>query len=66
VSASFDELPELVRFLAKTETGEAIAAKIAQESRDWAAKILREVDMQLVWLRMLLEYGRILDPNRDG
>jgi len=65
VSSSFEELPELVRFLATTETGEVLAARIAQESRDWTAKILRDVDLQLVWLRMLLEYGRIYDVNGD-
>ena len=64
VSTGFEELPELVRFLATTESGENVAARIAHESRDWAGKALRQVDMQLVWLRMLLEYGRLMDPER--
>ena len=66
VSTSFDELPELMRFLATTERGEELAARIAEDSRDWASKVLRNVDMQLVWLRMLIEYGRIVDPERDS
>jgi Glycosyl transferase family 90 len=66
VSTSFNELPELMRFLATTERGEEIAARIAEESRNWARKALRDVDMQLVWLRMLMEYGRIVDPARDS
>ncbi|KAJ9615310.1 hypothetical protein H2200_001385 [Cladophialophora chaetospira] len=65
VSTGFEELPELVRYLATTERGEELAARIAQDGRDWAGKALRQVDMQLVWLRMLLEYGRIMNPNRD-
>lgn len=65
VSTGFDELPELVRFLATTESGEDIAARIALESRDWAGKALRQIDLQLVWLRMLLEYGTIIDPDGD-
>ena len=66
VSTGFEELPELMRFLATTKRGGEIAAQIAAESRVWAGKVLRNVDMQLVWLRMLLEYGRILDPERDA
>lgn len=66
VSTGFEELPELVRFLATTERGDEIAAQIAAESRVWAGKVLRNIDMQLVWLRMLLEYGRISDPEREA
>ena len=66
VSTGFEELPELMRFLATTERGGEIAAQIAADSRVWASKVLRNVDMQLVWLRMLLEYGRMLDPERDA
>ncbi|KAI9873480.1 MAG: F-actin-capping protein subunit beta, partial [Watsoniomyces obsoletus] len=47
VSTSFAELPELMRFMATTERGEEIAARIAEESRNWASKALRDVDMQL-------------------
>ncbi|KIW99974.1 uncharacterized protein Z518_10902 [Rhinocladiella mackenziei CBS 650.93] len=65
VSTSFEELPELMRFLATTEKGEEIASRIARESREWAAKALRDIDLSLVWLRMLLEYGRLTDPSRD-
>ncbi|ETN44994.1 uncharacterized protein HMPREF1541_09870 [Cyphellophora europaea CBS 101466] len=60
ISTSFEELPEVVRFLAKTDVGNALARKIALNSRDWAEKALRHVDMQLVLLRTLLELGRIL------
>ncbi len=65
VSTKFGDLPELVRFLATTERGDKIAARIAREGAEWAGKALRETDLQLVWLRMLLEYGRIMDLNRD-
>ncbi|OQV00626.1 hypothetical protein CLAIMM_06099 [Cladophialophora immunda] len=66
VSTGFEDLPELVRFLATTEDGDEIAARIARDSRDWAGKALRPVDLQLVWLRMLLEYGRIMDRDRKA
>lgn len=60
ISSSSDELPEVVRFLAKTDTGDALARKVALNSRDWAERALRHVDMQLVLLRILLELGRII------
>lgn len=66
VSSSMKELPEVVRFLANTIEGDEIASKIAEDGRDWAWKALRPIDMQLVFLRMLMEYGRIIDPERDS
>lgn len=65
VSTGFEELPELVRFFATTEKGQEIAARIAAESKSWGERVLRDVDLQLVWLRMLLEYARIIDPSRE-
>jgi hypothetical protein len=65
VTTSFEELPEMVRYLLTEQSGKEIARQIAEESRMWASKALREVDMQLVWLRLLLEYGRLVDPDRD-
>lgn len=41
------------------------AKKIAYEGRDWAKKVLREEDMQIYVYRLLLEYARICDDNRD-
>ncbi|KAJ4408397.1 hypothetical protein N0V82_009716 [Gnomoniopsis sp. IMI 355080] len=38
--------------------------KIAQQSREWAAKVLRRDDMLLYVWRLLLEYARVADPNR--
>lgn len=61
ISSNGDELPEVTRFFARTEEGELLARKIALNSKDWAEKSLRHVDMQLVLLRILLEMGRILN-----
>ncbi|KAI1736507.1 lipopolysaccharide-modifying protein [Xylaria scruposa] len=41
------------------------AQRIAEEGRDWAAKVLRKEDMMLYTWRLLLEYARVLDPERD-
>lgn len=65
VSLSMDELPEMLRFLALTESGQKISKDIADQGRDWQQKALRDKDMDLAFLRILLEYGRLLDPARD-
>lgn len=44
---------------------EAEAKKIADQGRDWANKALRREDIEVYTFRLLLEYGRIIDDNRD-
>jgi hypothetical protein len=39
--------------------------RIAEEGRLWADKVLRKEDMELYMHRVLLEYGRICDDDRD-
>ena len=41
------------------------AEKIAEEGREWAAKVLRKEDMEIYMFRLLLEWGRLTDDNRD-
>lgn len=41
------------------------AKTIAQNGKEWAEKVLRKEDMQIYMLRLLLEYGRILDDRRE-
>lgn len=38
---------------------------IAEAGREWANKVLRKEDMEIYMFRLLLEYGRITDDNRD-
>jgi hypothetical protein len=66
VNTDFVELPELVRFLATTGEGEGLAERITRETRAWAERSLRVVDMQLVWFRILLELGKLLGEDADG
>lgn len=42
------------------------AYKIAREGRERAARVLRREDIEIYMLRLLLEYGRIVDDHRDG
>ncbi|KAI0150538.1 lipopolysaccharide-modifying protein [Xylariaceae sp. FL1272] len=44
---------------------DAQAQRIADEGREWANKVLRKEDMMLYTWRLLLEYARVVDPNRD-
>jgi hypothetical protein len=44
---------------------DAEAEMIAMQSREWAQKVLRDEDIDIYLLRLLLEYGRVIDDNRD-
>ena len=39
---------------------------IADRGRDWAEKVLRKEDMEIYLFRLLLEWGRITDDERDN
>ncbi|NJR31300.1 hypothetical protein HC762_00705 [bacterium] len=39
--------------------------QIARQGRDWARKVLRNEDAEVYLFRLLLEYGRVIDDNRD-
>ena len=65
VSLDMDELPEMLRFLITTESGQKISKDIADQGREWQQKALRDKDMDLAFMRILLEYGRLLSPERD-
>jgi len=63
ISLDMSELPETVRFLLSYE-GQDAAWQVAYQSRMWTKRVLREVDMQIAYWRILLEYGRLLDDDR--
>ena len=39
--------------------------KIARQGSEWANQVLRRDDIDVYMFRLLLEYGRIIDDNRD-
>lgn len=41
------------------------AERIAEEGRKWAGKVLRKEDMEVYFFRLLLEWGRVTDDNRE-
>ncbi|KAI1112554.1 glycosyltransferase family 90 protein [Nemania sp. NC0429] len=44
---------------------DAAAKKIAMEGKAWAEAVLRKEDMQIYVLRLLLEYARVSDDQRE-
>ncbi|KIX08761.1 uncharacterized protein Z518_03418 [Rhinocladiella mackenziei CBS 650.93] len=41
------------------------AQKLARQGREWAHKVLRREDIEVYMFRLFLEYGRIIDDNRN-
>jgi len=41
------------------------AEMVAEDGREWAGKVLRKEDMEIYMFRLLLEWGRIVDDNRQ-
>lgn len=60
LSIKGDEIWEVMRFFG-TAKGDEIGAAIAGSSSEWTERNLREVDIELVTLRLLLEYGSLFN-----
>ncbi|MCJ1303031.1 hypothetical protein MMC08_005837 [Hypocenomyce scalaris] len=44
---------------------DAEARRLATQGREWTQKVLRRDDIEIYMFRLLLEYARIIDDNRD-
>ncbi|TVY73129.1 Beta-1,2-xylosyltransferase [Lachnellula suecica] len=64
IGLGMEELPETARYLLQDAEGKEIAARIAKDSREWAERILRPVDLSAALLRSLLEYNRLFQDDR--
>ncbi|KAM5456925.1 hypothetical protein MaudCBS49596_001167 [Microsporum audouinii] len=42
------------------------AQTLAKQGREWAETVLRNEDIEAYMYRLLLEYGRVIDDNRDS
>jgi hypothetical protein len=67
---------ETVRFFAQEDNGHALGKRMAEESHQWANRVLREEDFEVWMFRLLLEYvptisqpdsryARVIDDQRD-
>ncbi|KAK5635518.1 hypothetical protein RRF57_011230 [Xylaria bambusicola] len=54
-----------VRYFGGSEEGARDAKDIAEAGREWARIALRKEDMQVYMFRLLLEWGRLVDDNRE-
>ncbi|KAF2857907.1 glycosyltransferase family 90 protein [Piedraia hortae CBS 480.64] len=66
LSLRAEEALESVRYLISEPEGKKQAVRMAQASTDWAKKALRKEDFEAWLFRLLLEYGRLVDDNREG
>ncbi|TVY14097.1 Beta-1,2-xylosyltransferase 1, partial [Lachnellula arida] len=60
-----DEWVEAVRWFAGEPTGKKEAERLALQGREWADKVLRNEDLEVWFFRLLLEYGRLVDDDRE-
>ncbi|RYP61411.1 hypothetical protein DL771_010141 [Monosporascus sp. 5C6A] len=60
------ELWSAVGYLGGKGQGQADAREMARAGRDWAAAALRKDDMRVYMFRLLLEWGRVVDDNRES
>lgn len=49
----------------QVQTGPTVAQSIAAEGRTWAMKAVRPEDMQIYTFRLLLEWGRVVNDDRE-
>ncbi|PYI06364.1 lipopolysaccharide-modifying enzyme [Aspergillus sclerotiicarbonarius CBS 121057] len=66
LSLTGDDTLEAVRYFESEDEGKVIAPKLARQGREWAQKALRNEDMEVWFFRLLLEYGRLVDDNRQN
>ncbi|KAJ1335332.1 beta-1,2-xylosyltransferase [Microdochium nivale] len=65
LSLQGDEWLEAVRYFATGATEQKEAERLANQQSEWANKVLRHEDMEAWFFRLLLEYGRVIDDNRN-
>ncbi|KAM0276764.1 hypothetical protein ACHAQH_006413 [Verticillium albo-atrum] len=66
LSLQGDEWLESIRFFREEEAGVKEAERLAKVSTEWSEKVLRKEDMEVWFFRMLLEYARVIDDNREN
>ena len=66
ISVGMEELGETARYLLEDEEGKQVAETLAMESKIWARRTLREVDLTAAYFRVFLEYARLLNDEREA
>ncbi|OQD93313.1 hypothetical protein PENSOL_c033G07923 [Penicillium solitum] len=60
------DIAEVVRFFEGDPAGQEIARTIGEQGQSWAAKTLRNDDMDVYMFRLMLEYARVQDDRREN
>jgi hypothetical protein len=66
LSLRAEEALESVRYFGAEEVGKSMAVQMAEKGREWSNKVLRNEDFEVWFFRLLLEYGRLVDDNRES
>ncbi|KAL8854862.1 MAG: hypothetical protein Q9221_000368 [Calogaya cf. arnoldii] len=66
LSLKGDEYLESVRYFEEEAIGKLQARRMADASSEWAKQALRNEDLEVWMFRLLLEYGRLVDDNRES
>ncbi|KAK3902661.1 hypothetical protein C8A05DRAFT_43960 [Staphylotrichum tortipilum] len=61
-----EEWVEVVRFFVGNGEGKKDGERVARGSREWAGEVLRNEDLEVWFFRLLLEYGRLIDDDREN
>ncbi|KXJ93662.1 hypothetical protein Micbo1qcDRAFT_158517 [Microdochium bolleyi] len=59
------DLYAILHYFTRDERGDRVAQFIAEQGAAWAARVLRREDMLLYVWRVLLEWARVCDENRE-
>lgn len=62
---TFNDLYAVLDFFTRDRKGNAAARMISETGKRWAEQVLRRQDMLLYVWRLLLEFARVCDANRD-
>jgi hypothetical protein len=62
---TFQDIYAILDYFTGDEKGDAAARFIAESGKKWAEKVLRREDMLLYIWRVLLEFARVCDENRE-
>ncbi|KAK0389680.1 hypothetical protein NLU13_3253 [Sarocladium strictum] len=66
LDSTLQDLHAVLEFFADgSGAGDAAARFIAERGAEWADKVLRREDMKLYLWRLLLEWARVVDDNRE-
>jgi hypothetical protein len=64
VSLSYDEVPEMVRFLTTTEEGDRVGRRVARAGAEWHDRALTQLHQGVYVYRLFLELAWLQNPAR--